>query len=103
MTLATNCTGDATLVIHGDNLGNRTVHISNIMIFGGSLTKNSTTLVSISNACLSLSDGNPEIPPQSFFSFVGYVNSSLVPETKYEYQVRFDNGQNSNGSIIAQI
>jgi len=99
-----NCTGDATLVVEGENLSNSTAfHLTSAVVYGGTLNGNVTTLVSVPpNSCLELSQTNPEIPPASYFTFVGYVTKGLLVDSSYKYSIAFDSGLEQNGTIIAQ-
>ncbi|GEM_PF-2460605 len=96
-----NCTGDAQIVVEGENLSNNTYHVSKVVITGGSSHVNATALVPVSNSCLTLKDANPAIPP-GFFSFVGYISQPLVFGQEYNYSISFDDGQVQSGALIAQ-
>lgn len=101
--LTQSCQGEATLEFQVDNPSSSTVHISDIVIYGSGLKQNATTLVPVSNSCLSLGEANPVIEPNSVYSFQGYADEPLPFGTSYYYVIELDNGQTFNGTLIAQV
>src|SRR5579875_759330 len=100
--LSSSCKGDATLEVVFVNPASTVLHISNVVIYGTGLARNATTLVSISNSCLSLSESDPVINGGSTTTFDGYVDTPLPFGSSFHYFIRLDNGQNFTGILQAQ-
>ncbi|MHB8567076.1 MAG: hypothetical protein ACYC7D_06240 [Nitrososphaerales archaeon] len=100
--LSSSCQGDATLELELVNPTLSAVHLSNIVIYSSGLSKNATTLVSVSNSCLSLSESNPAIQAESSYLFDGYMDTALPFGSTFKYLIQLDNGENFTGTLVAQ-
>lgn len=96
------CQGDAIFEFNVINPSQSSVKVLNIVISGSTLQHNASTLVVVSNGCLPLSQGNPLIPPDTNYQFVGYVDTPLQFGATYSCLIELGNGQNLTQVLIAQ-
>lgn len=99
---STKCQGDAIFEFNVINPSQNSIQVVNVVISGSTLSRNASTLVIVSNGCLPISQGNPVIPPNSNYQFVGYVDTPLQFGTTYNCLIELGNGQNVTQTLIAQ-
>ena len=100
------CGGDAVLSIELYNPTSVAIHITNITLYGSSFKGNATTLVSLSNSCLTIPDlpllNVPTLNASSSNDFIGYADVPLQFGGAYNCIMQFDNGQMINQTLLAQ-
>jgi hypothetical protein len=91
------CSGDSQLDITLLNNSTSTISMTNITLYGGRLSENSTVLVPISNGCLPVAQNNPPISPSSSTELMLYpaADFPLFPLPRNcNAEIQFSNGQN---------
>ena len=97
------CNGDAVLSLELFNPTSTAIHITNVTLYGPTFKGTGTTLVSLPNACLTISQGIPTLAPDSSYNFVSYSDVPLQLGQAYNYTIQFDNGQEFlNQTLLAQ-
>jgi hypothetical protein len=97
--LTQTCNGDSELQITLLNNSTNTIDITNITLYGGSLSRNYTVLVPVSNGCVPVSQSDPAIAPDASDYVVLYpsVSFPLFPPVSCLADISFSDGQNFTG------
>ncbi|MDG7000877.1 MAG: hypothetical protein JRN15_17425 [Nitrososphaerota archaeon] len=99
---SSKCQGDAMFEFNVINPSQNSIQIESIVISGSTLQRNASVLVVVSNGCLPLSQGKPEIPPSSNYQFVGYLDTPLQFGATFNCLIELGNGQSLSQTLIAQ-
>ena len=96
-----SCKGDSQLEVYISNSSPSAVSIQSVAI-SGSGVENATAFVTVSNACLTISEASPVIPAGGDYQLVGYVSAPLVYTRPYNCTIIFSNGQSITNMLLAQ-
>ena len=102
--LNTTCSGDSQLDIYVTNTSPNTISMTNVTIFASGLSKNATTLVSLPNGCLPISEDPPAIQSGTNDLLIAtYPNIAVPYLSHWNVIINFSNGQNlTQTNLISQ-
>jgi hypothetical protein len=96
-----SCNGASELQMYAQNPTPAPISILGVTIYGDGV-ENATVYISLSNACLTISEAGVSVPAGGDYQLVGYVNEPLAFTSTYRCIVTFSNGQVLNQTLIAQ-
>jgi hypothetical protein len=99
--LTNGCSGAAQLEVYAQNPTPAPVTIQSVLVYGSGV-QGATVYISLTNACLTISEAGVSVPAGGDYQLVGYVNQSLAFTSVYTCVITFGNGQVLNDSVIAQ-